>query len=193
MSASTPEPQIPPPTAALADLFASPPGPSRRPPPSNPEPLFFSPGSAIDTPRPRQVSTNKRISAPSPPPPPAFQSLQDDYDLPPDLDFDDEEAEAAGDNARREFDTRQVDGIFRGLTQAGGDFGQMMDPFAALDAPAGDTPDGGEKKRRVMAKVDGDRLMGSDGMTALMKRAKRFKVRGKGREVSPGRKQASVW
>ena len=35
-----------------------------------------------------------------------------------------------------------------------------------------------------MAKVDADRLMEANGLPALMQKAKRFKVRGKGREVS---------
>jgi replication fork protection complex subunit Csm3/Swi3 len=78
--------------------------------------------------------------------------------------------------------------MFRGYTQAGGDFAPLIDPFAGVRAAGagalGADGDGEGKKRRVMAKVDADRLMEANGLPALMQKAKRFKVRGKGREVS---------
>lgn len=175
--AATPPPQ---PAVGLADLFASP-GPSR-PPPA--EPLFFSPGSNIDSPQPRRVSSNRRVAS-LPVRQPVFQVA------PAELDNDGDDAHDARERRTptRESDTRQVNGIHRGLTQPGGDFAATMDPFAALDAP---DEDGTEKKRRVVAKVDADRLMGSDGLTALMVKAKKFKVRGKGREVSLGARRGGL-
>ncbi|ORX38877.1 replication fork protection component Swi3-domain-containing protein [Kockovaella imperatae] len=62
---------------------------------------------------------------------------------------------------------------------------QLVDPLAVDALPL--------KKKRVIAKVDEERLMGPNGFPALMKAAKRFKVRGKGREAEDLRELLSVY
>ncbi|ORY31033.1 replication fork protection component Swi3-domain-containing protein [Naematelia encephala] len=63
---------------------------------------------------------------------------------------------------------------------------EFVDPFAGLEDVNGDAEedDGKAKKRRVIAKIDGDRLMSDRGIPALMRAAKRFKPKGKGHEVA---------
>lgn len=66
-----------------------------------------------------------------------------------------------------------------------GDFEEYLDPFAGLRAgPGDDEEEAAAKRRRIIAKVDGDRLTGDMGVRRLMRAARRFKVKGKGREVS---------
>ncbi|WWC59334.1 uncharacterized protein I303_101886 [Kwoniella dejecticola CBS 10117] len=63
--------------------------------------------------------------------------------------------------------------------------GDFEDPFAALNAADNaddDDEQEGGKKRRVMAKIDADRLTSDRGIPALCRAAKRFKVKGKGYE-----------
>lgn len=183
---------------SLADMFSSPiaapPRSPRADPPTTPtrnaQPLFFSPGSAAGTPaRPVAGPSTSRPAVPASVRAPTEEPYNfdiDDDDLPiPDIPPPLTSRPAANANANANQSIRQENGIFRGLTQAGGDFAPLIDPFAGVRAAAdaGDE-DGGGKKRRVMAKVDADRLMEANGLPALMQKAKRFKVRGKGREVS---------
>lgn len=173
--------------ADLSDLFNSPPGPPPRrslPPDSPPtpragpsrpsNPLFLSPGSAIDSPR-------------RGPPPQRRQRSPDSLlgDAPPDpTDFDDDDfgRPVVNPSAPR----------MRDLSPGRGDadLDEVLDPFAAIRN--GDDEEGAPKKRRVTAKVDPDRLMGDDGINKLMKAAKKFKVKGKGREVSPSTRVIGV-
>ncbi|WWD21436.1 hypothetical protein CI109_105921 [Kwoniella shandongensis] len=77
------------------------------------------------------------------------------------------------------------------------------DPFAGLNDPLasdggdgggdGDDEDGTRKRKRVMAKVDADRLTGDKGIPALCRAAKRFKVHGKGREAHDLRNLLNVY
>ncbi|KAK8847346.1 hypothetical protein IAR55_005203 [Kwoniella newhampshirensis] len=68
----------------------------------------------------------------------------------------------------------------------------FQDPSAGLNDPLalggdgdddGDGAGGAKKRRRVMAKVDADRLTSDRGFPALCRAAKKFKVHGKGRET----------
>lgn len=60
------------------------------------------------------------------------------------------------------------------------------DPLAVQDPLAlGGTAEEEPKPRRVMAKVDAERLLGPKGLPALMVAARKFKSKGKGHEVSP--------
>ncbi|ODN82303.1 hypothetical protein L202_02581 [Cryptococcus amylolentus CBS 6039] len=69
-----------------------------------------------------------------------------------------------------------------------GVYGAITDPLAGASGAGGDGGDegeeeGGEKKRRPVAKVDADRLLSeTTGLPALMRSAKKFKTHGKGRE-----------
>lgn len=154
--------------------------------------MFFSPGSAAGTPaRPDAAAPHAGPSRPR------ARTATADLDL-ADIFAEDENdalpavppplrAGGGGNNNGNGHAIRQEDGIYRGYTQAGGDFAPLIDPFAGVRAIGG--ADGGDdegagKKRRVMAKVDADRLMEANGLPALMQKAKRFKVKGKGREVS---------
>lgn len=65
-----------------------------------------------------------------------------------------------------------------------GRLGILDDPFAIQDGMASGGPEEVvEKKRRVMAKVDAERLLGSKGIPALVQIAQRWKPKGKGQEV----------
>lgn len=55
----------------------------------------------------------------------------------------------------------------------------VQDPFAL-----GGSTEEPVRQRRVMAKVDAERLLGEKGFPALMGVAKQFKSKGKGHEVS---------
>jgi replication fork protection complex subunit Csm3/Swi3 len=58
------------------------------------------------------------------------------------------------------------------------------DPLAAQDPLAlGGATEEEPKRRRVMAKVDAERLLAPKGLPALMAAARRFKAKGKGHEV----------
>ncbi|CAK9782671.1 Swi3-domain-containing protein [Cutaneotrichosporon oleaginosum] len=59
------------------------------------------------------------------------------------------------------------------------------DPLAAQDPlAAGGASEEEPKRRRVIAKVDPDRLLGPKGFPALVAAARKFKVKGKGHETS---------
>ncbi len=59
------------------------------------------------------------------------------------------------------------------------------DPLAAQDPLAlGGSTEEEPKRRRVMAKVDAERLLAPKGLPALMTAARGFKIKGKGHEVS---------
>lgn len=162
-------PPAPPPRRSLPP--DSPPtpraGPSRSSPSANP--LFFSPGSAIDSPR-RAAPVQRRAKSPD----------INSRDAPPNpKDFDDDEdfsrplANTSGQRPRE---------ISLGPAPVG-DFEEILNPFAGI-RNGDDDGEAAPKKRRVVAKVDPDRLTGDDGILKLMKAAKKFKVKGKGREVS---------
>ncbi|KAK4687832.1 replication fork protection complex subunit TIPIN/Csm3/Swi3, partial [Tremellales sp. Uapishka_1] len=137
----------------IATPQSSPAGPSERADPSNP--LFFSP-SPSPSQAARRVVQNKRPRS-------SVLDYEDELpDLPPPLP-------PAGQRREQTYDDPMA-----GLMMAGGRIGGEGN---GIDAD-------GEKtvKRRVIAKVDADRLMGERGFPALMAIAKKFRSGGKGKE-----------
>ncbi|RSH92096.1 hypothetical protein EHS25_008508 [Saitozyma podzolica] len=185
---------------SLLDLFNSPPAPpprlpsrspshSRSPSPgpsrlptSDSAPLFLSPGSVSSTPaRPKRAR-----DVPTPPRQPLFSyraGREDPVVNLHDLDFDGEwDIDAPLPDLPRPLrdpreETQRYD-LPLGLD--GGGLGDL-DPFKDLHGQ--DEEEQGGKKRRVMPKIDADRLMSDRGFPALMKSAKKFKPRGKGQEA----------
>ncbi|KAL7421541.1 chromosome segregation in meiosis-related protein [Cryptotrichosporon argae] len=157
--------------ASLADLFStsSPPrarvvSPARSASPTTPvrsavAPLFFSPRSPSPSrslrPADGRGGSPSRPSRPLRRDPLAYDGLDD---------FDAYGAETFG----------MADGVGEG-----GRGGDALDPLAI-----GLGDDKPRKTRAPVAKVDYDRLSGENGFPALMRAAKRFRVKGKGHEAS---------
>ncbi|WVQ97993.1 hypothetical protein IAU59_005113 [Kwoniella sp. CBS 9459] len=99
-----------------------------------------------------------------------------------------------GGNVERSFATHELGTSAQAQAQAQ-EYGDFEDPFAGLNDPMSfggvngaaddddDDGEGGKKRKRVMAKVDADRLTSDRGFPALCRAAKKFKVRGKGNEA----------
>lgn len=153
-------------------------GPSRSSPSANP--LFLSPGSATDT--PRRPTAAQRAGFPVVDLNDAPADVDADDPINFDWDFDYTRAAARPAATSRGLGTTQRDRDVD-IARPNGDFEDALDPFAAV-RNGDEDGEGAPKKRRVMAKVDADRLTGDDGILKLMKAAKKFKVKGKGREVS---------
>ncbi|OCF40934.1 hypothetical protein I317_05293 [Kwoniella heveanensis CBS 569] len=199
--------------SGLEDLFTSPPRAapprySRSPSPisparpplagaatSNANPLFLSPGGAFDgsnfgSPsdahrRKRDVSRHRSIS-------PSVGASRHRAGLGPPESSRRANANANanpgsrhGTNHEPSFATYELETAVQARAHA-----DFEDPFAELNDPTGfgadgddDDADGGNKRKRVMAKVDADRLTSGRGFPALCRAAKKFKVKGKGNEA----------
>lgn len=172
-------------------------GPSRI---RNNDALFLSPGSVLDSPVQKRTNGNYqpkdfRDKTSKDNHKNARNPLDVDMDMGMDLGFDFDD---------NDFDINDLPAIppplpdrpsnnddlnSNGMKRPNGDFEHMLDPFAGLNRNNGGDRDGNEgdgisKRKREVAKVDADRLTGEDGILKLMKASKKFKVKGKGREVS---------
>lgn len=161
--------------ADLADLFSADSPPPRSPPPR--EALFLSPSSTPS----HTPAKRRRVEYE----PEAEAGTWND-DLGNDLDHGETiEDTLARDYADPDHEAhnavgREVNRMFaeaQGLSEVG-----VRALGEILDAPVdeGEEP----KPKRLMAKIDADRLLGRWGLPALLDSAKKFKVKGKGHEVS---------
>lgn len=157
--------------SALADLFSAdspPPSPGA---PSRPrgEALFLSPGSTPSgTPAKRRRTYD--------------DSDDDDDDLAEEYAKVQAEKRRLAERARlsRETGAERLDAL-------GEDGVRALDELLEEPAAPRDAFDIGDdevvKKKRTLAKIDAERLMGHWGLPALLGAAKQFKVKGKGHEV----------
>ncbi|WVR04564.1 hypothetical protein IAU60_001571 [Kwoniella sp. DSM 27419] len=184
--------------SALDDLFNSPPRPAppRSPIPTSPSspigapafgtnPLFFSPGpsefgSSSRSARQRTHADARRSRSASP----SLQAGASGY-------------ARAGTSGEGAYDPRAVATApdVEERTYATHELGVLDfdDPFAGLRVAAEDDEGQGARKKRVMAKVDADRLTSDRGIPALCRAAKKFRVRGKGSETKDLRTLLNVY
>jgi replication fork protection complex subunit Csm3/Swi3 len=113
-------------------------------------------------------------------------------DAPPDFDFDAPDFDIdAFERDVTPMDVAELDRLQSqiragtGAPGTGGEADPFADPFAVQDPMVGPEGEGEPpKKRRPIAKVDADRLLGKDGYPALIRMARKWKPKGKGHEVS---------
>ncbi|RXK37489.1 hypothetical protein M231_05210 [Tremella mesenterica] len=189
--------------ATLEDLFGSP-GGSPPPPilrdhspssPSNDQPLFLSPTSVI-SPRNHDYPNDSSSSHHSPSPINPRQKISHRRDQivtrehSPKINTSHKHKRAGP-----EEDLFDDDDFLMDLPPPLPPVGQVFDPLAFDGAYVGgvgttekrggdDDLDGGGKKRRIIPKIDAERLLGDKGIPGLMRVAKKFKPRGKGQEMA---------
>ncbi|OWZ67124.1 hypothetical protein AYX14_02134 [Cryptococcus neoformans] len=208
-------PPRPPPPRSVHSLSPSTPARATRP---NENPLFFSPGlspgyepGGRETPGIGSSAQNVYVSERSPSPPAGPRMIRVGEQREQDatngivrirhavniLPADDSDF---GGNGSGTFAERAA-GATGGGRGGGWNNGVFVnnsvihDPLAGIGGDDGDDDEEGDAvgKKRVIAKVDADRLLSENGIPALCRAAKKFKPRGKGREADDLRQVLNMY
>ncbi|TIC20606.1 Swi3-domain-containing protein [Wallemia mellicola] len=111
-----------------------------------------------------------------------------------DIDLDNLDNFDSGLTSKKRDREEDVDEIFRSLDDDDNDDGTApLNSTSAFDNDQDNDEAGTEKPKRVLAKIDPERLLGQNGLPALLASSKNWKFRGKGHEIEDLKKLLSYY